>query len=313
MKKILTLMLLALLVPALLGGCSKAKDATPQPPAAENPAPEPGNTVEPPGEDELSPFPEEVEKQKHEVVLYFPDSDLLATYKVKTEIYATKEDLPKAALEAWLAGPQHKELTGLINPDANVVIEYVEGVEGIAHVSFSEEIRNVSLGSGGELMFAEQIAMIMQQFGYEQTQLLLEGEVVDTLLGHLYTKEPIAASDPGNYLWIEEKDPRDFVLQNVAFRIYEPAPGAKVKEQIVVRGLARVFEAAFQYEFEDGHNILDQGCVMASKGAPEWGEFEIVIKLDDVTGTAGTIVLYEASAKDGSRLHELQIPVVIEQ
>ena len=54
---------------------------------------------------------------------------------------------------------------------------------------------DVSLGSGGELMFAEQIAMIMQQFGYEQTQLLWK-VIVDTLLTSLYekplTKIPIA-------------------------------------------------------------------------------------------------------------------------
>ena len=41
------------------------------------------------------------------------------------------------------------------------------------------------------------------------------------------------------------------------------------------------------------------------------GEFEIVIEVDDVAGNIGTIILYEESAKDGSRLHELQIPVTI--
>ncbi|NLM53212.1 MAG: hypothetical protein GX197_10390 [Firmicutes bacterium] len=309
MKKIFVAMLLALMTLGILSGCNVHDFPLPAP-SEENLPPDEDNMAEPPAEDDLSPIPDN-NQQKYEVVLYFPDSDLIATYRVKTEIFAQAEDLPKAALEAWLAGPEHKELTGLINADANVVIEYVEDVEGIAHVSFSQEIQDVNLGSGGELMFAEQIAMIMQQFGFEQTQLLLEGEVVDTLLGHLYTKEPITAKDPDEYLWVEEKDTREFVLQNVAFRIYEPAPGTEVKDKLVVRGLARVFEAAFQYEFEDGHNILDKGCVMASKGAPEWGEFEIVIDVDGVTGYYGTIILYEVSAKDGSRLHELQIPVTI--
>lgn len=65
------------------------------------------------------------------------------------------------------------------------------------------------------------------------------------------------------------------------------------------------------YEFEDGHFILDEGFTTATEGAPEWGEFEITIKLDDERNYSGRVILYEESAKDGSRMHELFIPVNI--
>lgn len=325
MKKLLTLLGITLFSLLLVVGCGKNNATPPQnndpePPAAVDPddiQADPGviDPVVPPeeplDENDLTPTPAP-KKKVHPVVLYFPDSDLIRTYRVKTEITVREnEQLPKAALEAWLAGPQHKELTGLVHED--VVIEYVKNVNGVAHVSFSKEIQDINLGFDGELLFAEQVAMIMQQFGYEQTQLLRQGKVVETLLGYLYTQEPIMAKDPESYRWVEEMDVREFVLQNTAFRIYEPAPGTEVKDRIIVRGLARVFEAAFQYEFKVGDKIVAQGYTMASEGAPGWGEFEIEIALDEVASGSGTIIIYETSFKDGSPVNELQIPVTVDK
>ncbi|MDD4752731.1 MAG: Gmad2 immunoglobulin-like domain-containing protein [Desulfitobacteriaceae bacterium] len=288
-KRFLTLIMLLAAGFLILSGCGKQ---------AKNPLDQDGN---------LSPTPQE-NFEKHQVVLYFSDNDLMNTYRVEKEISVREgEEVAKAALEAWAKGPDHEELTGLVHPD--VIIEYVEEVDGVAHVSFSKEIKESNLGSTGELMFAEQIAMIMEQFGFEKTQILVEGNVEETIVGHLYTAEPIVANDPEDYLWIDEKESAEIVLQNVAFRIYEPAPNAEVKDQIVVRGLARVWEATIQYEFEDGHYILDEGFTTATEGAPGWGEFEIIIELDDVADYSGTVILFEESAKDGSRINELKIPV----
>lgn len=106
----------------------------------------------------------------------------------------------------------------------------------------------------------------------------------------------------------------EIVLENDAFRIYEPAPNTEITDnKIVVRGQARVFEATIQYEFEDGHNILDEGFTTASEGAPGWGDFEITIEFDEVANNTGTIILFEESAKDGSRLHEIMIPVIVKK
>lgn len=269
-----------------------------------------GNSGPGPGEPNLSPRPG-TEEDLHEVVLYFADRDLMNIYRVKTELTVENEaDLPKAALEAWIAGPDHEELSAII--PSNVIVEYVEDVDGVAHVSFSKEIQEMNTGSTGEVMIAEQLSMIMEQFGFKSTQILVEGKTGDALFGHLYTADPIIAKDPDEYKWIEEIEPQKIVLQNMAFKIFEPAPNSEVQGKIVVRGLARVFEGTVLYEFEDGHNILDQGFTTASEGAPGWGEFEIVIELDEKTANgSGTVILYEESAKDGSRMHELQIPVTV--
>lgn len=104
----------------------------------------------------------------------------------------------------------------------------------------------------------------------------------------------------------------EIVAENEAFRIFEPIPDVVVGNEFTVRGEARVYEANIMYEFEDGHNILDEGNVTASQGAPAWGEFEITITFDEVAHGVGTVILYEESAKDGSRVNELFIPVTIE-
>jgi hypothetical protein len=105
----------------------------------------------------------------------------------------------------------------------------------------------------------------------------------------------------------QEEQPK-IVAENEAFRIYEPVPDGTVSGSFVVKGQARVFEAAFSYSFEDGHNVLAEGHVMADQGAPEWGNFEFTVKFDKPTGTTGVLTIYEASAKDGTPIHELHIP-----
>ncbi|MDF2822342.1 MAG: Lipoprotein LpqB, GerMN domain [Clostridiales bacterium] len=314
MKKIIALILISVISMSLFA-CGK-KDTTIQDidkngviieTNNSNPEDNNQNTVD---EGDLSPSPTN-DKITQEVVLYFPDSDLISTYRVKQVIEADSyESLPKAALEAWVRGTENEGLTNLVKP--NVIIEYVEDVDGIAHVSFSKEIKESNLGSTGELLLIEQVSMIMQQFGFDQTQLLIEGQIEESLLGHLYIADPITANDPSDYTWLEDMEKSDIVVQNVAFRIFEPAPDAIVGNRIVVKGVARVFEASLNWEFEDGHNVLASGYVMASEGAPGWGEFEIIIEFDKVTNDTGTIIIYETSAKDGSRINEIIIPVKVD-
>lgn len=137
-------------------------------------------------------------------------------------------------------------------------------------------------------------------------------EKVDTSENNENTDEETENGDEQ----IEEEDPQSepqVVLENDAFRVFEPEENAVVGNEFTVRGEARVFEANILYEFEDGHNILDEGFVTASVGAPEWGEFEITISFDEVAYENGTVILYEEDAKDGSRKNELYIPVTVQK
>lgn len=102
------------------------------------------------------------------------------------------------------------------------------------------------------------------------------------------------------------------ILENEAFRVVAPVSNQKVNGMFIVEGKARVFEASFQYRLEDGHNVLAEGHVMASKGAPEWGDFKFEIHYSGATSPHAVLVLFEGSPKDGSPQHELSIPLKIE-
>lgn len=78
--------------------------------------------------------------------------------------------------------------------------------------------------------------------------------------------------------------------------------------QYTVRGEGQLFEATFGWAVEDGHNELKTGFGTASMGAPEWGSFEFTVEVEKARPNSTLmLILFEESAKDGSRQHELPV------
>lgn len=79
-------------------------------------------------------------------------------------------------------------------------------------------------------------------------------------------------------------------------------------ESFQITGKAQIFEASFNWVIEDGHNELKSGYTMADAGAPEWGNFSFTVDAPKKAPNSTLhIILFEASAKDGSRQHELPL------
>lgn len=75
-----------------------------------------------------------------------------------------------------------------------------------------------------------------------------------------------------------------------------------------IEGIGQIFEANFNWVVEDGHNELQQGFQMTDAGAPAWGKFKFSIEVEKQRPNSTlTLILFESSAKDGSRQHELPI------
>ena len=75
-----------------------------------------------------------------------------------------------------------------------------------------------------------------------------------------------------------------------------------------VRGKGQIFEANFNWIIKDGHDELRKGFQMTDAGAPKWGKFDFTITVHKRRENSElTLVLFESSAKDGSRQHELPI------
>jgi len=77
-----------------------------------------------------------------------------------------------------------------------------------------------------------------------------------------------------------------------------------------VKGEAQIFEANFSWIVEDGHSELKSGFEQTDAGAPAWGKFDFSFEVSKFNKNSTlTLILFEASAEDGSPQHQLPIPL----
>lgn len=101
----------------------------------------------------------------------------------------------------------------------------------------------------------------------------------------------------------------DFEDETPIILVESPLPDATVTSPIRATGTANTFEATFQYEVvgPDG-KVLATHFVTATSGSGTRGTFDFTTKPFAATGD-GALVVYENSAADGSRIHEVRIPL----
>ena len=103
-------------------------------------------------------------------------------------------------------------------------------------------------------------------------------------------------------------DRSDFEEQTPAILVESPLTYEEVTSPIGVTGTANTFEANFQYELEDDDGrIVAEDFVTATSGTGTRGTFEFDVS-SDLEGEA-TLVVFESSAKDGSRINVAEIPL----
>lgn len=93
--------------------------------------------------------------------------------------------------------------------------------------------------------------------------------------------------------------------------IFSPKSGDTVGLPIKVLGEVRVFENTFQIRVKDGKgNILDEETVMAQNGdVGQYNLFSKDINYPAPKTSEGTIEVFDYSAKDGSEIDKIIIPV----
>lgn len=105
----------------------------------------------------------------------------------------------------------------------------------------------------------------------------------------------------------------DFEDVTPAILVESPLPGETVRNPLRARGTANTFEATFEYDVEgpDG-TVLAHDFVTATSGSGQRGTFELAAFFRFRGSGLGALVVYEISAKDGSRIHEVEIPLRLE-
>jgi len=103
---------------------------------------------------------------------------------------------------------------------------------------------------------------------------------------------------------------KSFEDETPAILVESPLAFETVSNPLRATGTANTFEANFQYELVDpAGKVVDTHFVTATSGTGTRGTFDFTTK--PYTGEAGTgaLVVLEFSAKDGSRTHEVRLPV----
>tara|TARA_R110000850_G_scaffold218852_2_gene344414 strand:+ start:31198 stop:31653 length:456 start_codon:yes stop_codon:yes gene_type:complete len=78
----------------------------------------------------------------------------------------------------------------------------------------------------------------------------------------------------------------------------------------LVEGTAQLFEGTYNWVIEDGHRELKDGYGTTAAGAPQWGTFSFTVEAEkEEPNTVLHLILFEPSAKDGSRRHQVMIPL----
>jgi hypothetical protein len=101
----------------------------------------------------------------------------------------------------------------------------------------------------------------------------------------------------------------DFEDETPLVLVESPLPFEQVSSPLRVTGTANTFEATFQYELLDGERkVVDKHFVTATSGTGTRGTFDFTT--GDFSDVA-TLVVFENSAEDGSRIHEVEIPLAV--
>lgn len=135
-----------------------------------------------------------------------------------------------------------------------------------------------------------------------------EGDLSDGALAQLvYTATQFPASDSAE-IGGDVYTRADFEEQTPSVLVESPLPFEEVTTPLTVSGTANTFEANFQYELLDGEGtVVDENFATATSGTGTRGTFEFTTaEVDDVA----TLVVFESSAEDGSRMREVEIPLV---
>ncbi len=102
----------------------------------------------------------------------------------------------------------------------------------------------------------------------------------------------------------------DFEQQTPAIFVEAPLPGEEVESGFQAGGTANTFEATFQYELKDAAGkILTKNFVTATSGSGTRGTFRFTVPYELDRPQQGSLVVFESSAADGSRINEVTIPL----
>ena len=240
------------------------------------------------------------------VSVYLFLDDVTATNRPGPFLVPVARSVPKttdgvaAALEALLKGPTAAEADSIpalsTAIPANTLLLGVSIADGVATVDLS---RQYEAGGGRASMFGRLAQVVYTMTGFptiESVSFLLDGQPVTVFSGEgILLEEPV--------------DRNDYLDLVPGILVEEPAYGGVLDFPARVTGIAAAFEATFRIAITDyDGRILVENRVMTDNGMG-WGDFDETIPYEVDTPQRGSLIVWENSAKDGSRINIREHPV----
>lgn len=286
-----------------------AETVTEEDPATEedddagDPEPEQDLTATPEPEVDSTPVPDhdevddETGASPRSVLVYLVRDEEIAA--ASRDIAGTPEVATGAINELLTGTTQYDEDLGMgseVPFDTRLLALSIHD-DGTAVVDLSADFE----AGGGSLsmqMRVAQIVFTLTQFDtVNQVQILIEGQNVEAIGGEgVMVNQPLTRAD------FEDLSP--------AILLESPTPGDEVRSPIELRGTSNTFEATMQIEIIDSSGeIIYEDFATATSGSGTRGTFDISIDVDIQNEGFGSIIMYEESAEDGSRINIVEIPV----
>ncbi len=206
----------------------------------------------------------------------------------------------RAALEELLAGPTPEEAAAGLStgiPEGTELLD-LSIADGVATVDLSGAYDD---GGGSLAMFTRlaQVVYTLTQFPTVQgVNFRLDGEPVET-----FSSEGIVLDHP--------QERSDFEDQTPAILVESPAVGDTVFSPLRFTGTANTFEATLQYQLLDATGqVIAEDFTTATCGTGCRGTFKVSIPFEYEGEPYGTFRAFELSAKDGSEINVVEIPLI---
>jgi germination protein M len=231
------------------------------------------------------------------VVPYFIEGDQVAA----GEPVATPErGVAAVALRAVLDGPNGRELaaglTTAVPPDTRLLDLAI--ADGLARVDLSGRFREGE-GAPATRERLAQVVYTLTQFPTVKTvRLRIDGHTVSSLGGVKLDRGLTRG---------------DFENETPAILVELPGFGTAVSSPFTARGTANTFEATFEWELRGASgDVLAKHFETATSGTGTRGTFYFPVAFRVGRTTQGSLVVFERSAADGSRIHVRSIPLTLQ-
>lgn len=231
------------------------------------------------------------------VVPYFVEGDQVATGE---PVQTPARGVAAAALRALLDRPNGRELaaglTTAVPRNTQLLDLTVTG--GLARVDLSGLFREGEGVPATRERLAQVVYTLTQFPTVKSVRVRIDGHTV-TALGDVKLDRALTRAD--------------FEDQTPAILVESPGLGTAVSSLFTARGTANTFEATFEYELRDAAGkVLAQHFETATSGTGTRGTFSFRVSFTVTQPTAGSLVVFERSAADGSRIHVRTIPLTLQ-